>query len=219
MGGPGSGRRPRSVEREMEEEGTWAKGRSQAKGKDGLMHPKGVKMGAVGSEEFERNTRYIKFQRALRKLKKIDTTDTDAIDERFDEFLDLCEEYGCRPLPTAFALSLGLAPQTLTRLLRGSLVWDSWPVESLEKVEELYTVLESSAEMELVDNHNRNAAQQIFFMKNRFGWRDIHEAHTVRLDQTKKLPSAEEIAAKYALQVGAVVEEGQAALPPEQPSD
>lgn len=175
-------------------------------------YPKGSRVGAVGTDDYERNVRTIRFNSELRHLPKFDTTDPDAVRDRFDLYLDKCMEYGMRPLYASLAMAMGLNEAVMTRLLKGNAaqlvnVTRAWPPESVEALREGYEFILSCFESAMVDPNNRNAAQLIFYSKNRFGFKDANESVSIKVDASKCLPSANEVAEKYAMMVGATVED------------
>lgn len=200
MGGPGSGRHTKEVEAQMRAEGKLG-------GKGSGRYPKGSKVGTIGTDEYERNLRTIQFNKQLFALPQYDTTDPMEVGNRFAEYLGYCEEYGMKPVPSSFAMALGLPASTLTKLMNGTYRTDRWPSESLDVISRCYDFLEATAEAWLLDPANRGAAQSIFQLKNRFGWRDVKEE--IRVDARKELPKASdrELAAleqKYLAQAGVV---------------
>lgn len=163
---------------------------------------------AVGTEAFERNVRSQTLHKKLWKMRDIDLSDADAVEERFLEYVDLCADCGVEPNPSGLALALNnMSSGVLTRIVRGSAAPSLWSRESIDMVRKCYGYLEATAEAALLNPENKNAAQRIFQLKNRYGWVDTREE--VKLEMKRELPAAnskqmEAMAHKYLEQAGVV---------------
>ena len=163
---------------------------------------------AVGTEAFERNQRNVILHRKLWKMRDIDLSDAEAVEGRFLEYVDLCGECGVEPNPSGLALALNnTSSGVLTRIVRGQIQPVLWSKESVDMVRRCYGYLEATAESALLNPDNKNAAQRIFQLKNRYGWVDTREE--VKLEMKRELPSAnqkqmEALAKKYLAQAGVV---------------
>lgn len=163
---------------------------------------------AVGTEAFERNQRNVVLHRKLWKMGDIDLSDPDAVEQRFLEYVDLCGECGVEPNPSGLALALNnTSSGVLTRIVRGSAAPALWSKASIDMVRKCYGYMEATAESALLNPDNKNAAQRIFQLKNRYGWVDTREE--VKLEMKRELPAAsqkqmEAMAKKYLAQAGVV---------------
>lgn len=160
------------------------------------------------AEDPSRNVDRIKFGKMLRAMPKYDKKDVDAVQARFDEFLDMCSDNGMLPTISGLITCLKLRGSDFYNMLKGYQN-SAWTPETQALLPEFYEFLEMMYEHALIDCKG-NAVPYIFVGKNRFSWRDTRETIQVNVDANKSLPSAEDVAKKYALKVGAVVED----LPP-----
>lgn len=148
------------------------------------------------------------FSRKIHRLKPIDTTSPEAVWKRYEEYADLCVEHGIEQTMAFAAKALGSSWGRLAKLMRGTVApTERWPEESIAAVKEIYDYVEAQAELHLIDPANKNAAQRIFQMKNRFGWTDVREEHKI-VEQRQLAPASaaelDELAKKYLAQAGAV---------------
>lgn len=177
MGGPGSGR-----------------------------YPKGSKVGRPGTESHDRIVAFNKMGTRIRHMKKIDTRDPEAVWKRYEEYVEMCSELGVEQTMGMFSKCVGVNYAWLSRLMNGNWDTDTWTQESIEALHEIYEYIEGFAELALIDPTNRNAAQRIFHMKNRYGWKDVKEQRS--FVEQKSLEASqqelEDMARKYLAQAGVV---------------
>lgn len=160
------------------------------------------------AEDPARNGDRIAFGIALRKLPQYDRKDVDAVNERFETYLGMCGDYGMQPTISGLITALKVRNTNFFEMLKG---WQNsnWTPETQALLADFYEFVEMMYEHALIDCKG-NAVPYIFIGKNRFSWKDSRETIQVNVDANKSLPSAEDVARKYALKVGAVVED----LPP-----
>lgn len=152
------------------------------------------------------NHRVIQFTIELTKMEKCDLTDPEAIELRFYEFLNLCDKWGMRPGVASYATALGMYRQRLWDITRHD--YQQTTVggmkltrESLDVIKKHYNFLELSLE-NLMMADKGNPVKYFFLAKNHFGYKDQSEHINVNIDERAALPTADEVAAKYAAQLG-----------------
>ena len=178
-------------------------------GKGSGRYPQGSRAGKVGTTQHENIVKFNKFITQCRHMARepIDLSDPDAIYERYDRYVELSSEMGVEQTMTTFAKCLGTSISYISAVMNGSVRNTKWSRESLEAVSDVMECMEAFSELALLDPENKNAAQRIFHMKNRFGWRDTREQVSVNVKQ--ELPAAtdrelEAIRQKYIAQAGVV---------------
>ena len=124
--------------------------------------------------------------------------------ERFYDYLDLCDEWGIRPMVNSMAQAFNTNRQTLWGVATGNEHFRHWKgitPESIDVFKKAYDFLQTSWEIYLTEEKG-NPVKWFFLAKNYFGYED----QTVKVQRVEvdrgALPSPEEVAAKYALQVG-----------------
>lgn len=152
------------------------------------------------------NHRVIQFTKELTQMDKCDLTDPEAIDERFYDFLALCDKWGMRAGVASYAAALGISRQRLWDLTRRD--YQQVTVggmkltrESLDIIKKHYGFLEITLE-NLMMADKGNPVKYFFLAKNHFGYKDQSEHINVNIDERAALPTADEVAAKYAAQLG-----------------
>lgn len=152
------------------------------------------------------NHRVIQFTIELTKMEKCDLTDPEAIEQRFYDFLDLGDKWGMRPGVASYAAALGISRQRLWDLTRRD--YQQVTVggmkltrESLDIIKKHFGFLEITLE-NLMMADKGNPVKYFFLAKNHFGYKDQSEHINVNIDERVALPTSEEVAAKYAAQLG-----------------
>lgn len=152
------------------------------------------------------NHRVIRYTMALAKMERCDLSDPEAIEERFYEFLDLADEWGMRPAVASYAAALGMSRQRLWDVTRHeyqktAIGGITVTRESLDVIKKHYNFLELVLE-NLMMTDKGNPVKYFFLAKNHFGYKDQTEQINVNVEERPALPTAEELAAKYAAQLG-----------------
>lgn len=152
------------------------------------------------------NHRVIGYTKALARLEPCDLSDPEAIEGRFYDFLGLADEWGMRPGVASYAASLGINRQQLWYITRHD--FDSATIsgqkvtrKSIDVIKKHYNFLELVLE-NLMMSDKGNPVKYFFLAKNHFGYKDQTETITVNVEERPALPTAEELAAKYAAQLG-----------------
>ena len=171
---------------------------------------KGAGSKGAASVDPSDNHRVIQFTKALMMLDKCDLSDPDAIQDRFYDYLDLCDEWGMRPAVASYAASIGLSRQRLWDVTRHD--YEQTTIGgvkvtriSLSLIKKHYNFLELVLE-NLMMTDKGNPVKYFFLAKNHFGYKDQSEHINVNIDERPALPNPEELAAKYAAQLGEPVE-------------
>lgn len=152
------------------------------------------------------NHRVIEYTKALAQLEPCDLSSPDAIEERFFDFLDLADKWGMRPAVASYAAALGISRQRLWDLTRHD--YQQTTVkgmkvtrESLDVIKKHFSFLEITLE-NLMMADKGNPVKYFFLAKNHFGYKDQSEHINVNIDERAALPTADEVVAKYAAQLG-----------------
>ncbi|WP_165170663.1 hypothetical protein [Adlercreutzia sp. ZJ242] len=150
------------------------------------------------------NSRIMRFGKRLMAFEEPAWDDEDALMRRFYDYLDLCDEFGIRPMVNSMAQAFGMNRQALWGVCTGSEHYRKWKgvtpacVNVLKKA---YDFLQTSWEIYLTEEKG-NPVKWFFLAKNYFGYEDqTVRVQRVEVNQTS-LPSPEEVAAKYARQLG-----------------
>lgn len=156
------------------------------------------------------NHRVIEYTRELAQMEPCDLSDPEAIEERFFEFLELCDKHGMRPAVASYAAALGISRQRLWDLTRHD--YSQTTVrglkvtrECLGEIKKGYNFLEIVLE-NLMMSDKGNPVKYFFLAKNHFGYKDQSEHINVNIDEKPALISPDEVAAKYAAQLGRPME-------------
>lgn len=150
------------------------------------------------------NSKVMRFGRALMEMDKPDYNDVEAVRQRIDEYLRLCDEIGVRPMVNSLAQALGMDRRVLWSIGTGSKNSHNkikLASTSADLIKKAYDFLQTSWEIYLTEEKG-NPVKWFFLAKNYFGYED-QTIHVQRQEvDTKALPTPEEVAARYALQVG-----------------
>lgn len=152
------------------------------------------------------NSAVMAFGRDIMAFEEPDFSDADSVEQRFYDYLDLCERHGVRPMVTSMANAFGLRRQELWGIAVGDPKYANWrggilTPKSRYVIQKSYDFLNTAWETYLMAEKG-NPVKWIFMGKNYFGMKDQTEQVQVRMDLTPQLPNPEEVAAKYAAMVG-----------------
>ena len=148
------------------------------------------------------NHRTIELGKKLFAMPDPDYTDPDAMQERFFEYLTLCDEWQVRPSVTGVAMAFGMNRGTLYNLRVGAQkTYKTLTQESLAIVQKSYEFLEKIYEDNLQEEKG-SPVKWIFLGKNHYGYRDQTERVNIKIDDTKPQLTAAEVQEKYAKQLG-----------------
>lgn len=149
------------------------------------------------------------FAKALFALMPVDMTDPDAVQSRYFELLDLCEEYGRAMTIETIAMGYDTSRAEIVALGKGKRCRLANRL-SEESARTFQKVLKSVAGIwatHMGSGDYKQPLTGIFIGKNNFGYGDVTET-VIRHETVQQGPSREELEAKY-----------QAALPKETPID
>lgn len=152
------------------------------------------------------NSKVVAFGKALMAFEPPDFSDAAQLEQRFYDYLDLCDCREVRPMVSSMANAFGISRQELQGIAAGHINWQGWrggvlTREGYSILKKAYTFLETAWETYLMEDKG-NPVKYIFLGKNYFGMRDQTEQVQVRVDATPTLPDPKEVAAKYAAMVG-----------------
>lgn len=147
------------------------------------------------------------FAKALFVLRPVDMADPKAVEDRYFELLDLCEEYGRAMTVETIAMGYDTSRAEIVALGKGNRCRLANRL-SEESAATFQRVLKSVAGIwatHMGSGDYKQPLTGIFIGKNNFGYGDVSET-VIRHESAQQGPSREELEAKY-----------QAALPPETP--
>ncbi len=130
------------------------------------------------------NQEGIEFALALRKFKMIDLSDPKAVEDRIDEYFQLCADYNTKPLVSGFCRAIGSSRDEVMSWSKGlstPLGQKLSPASSeilMKSLEDLQVLWEFSFQ----NNGYRNPVTGIFIAKNNFGYQDTTQNISVKLD-------------------------------------
>lgn len=152
------------------------------------------------------NHRVIQFTKELTQMPQCDLSNPEAIEDRFYEWLEVNDKWGMRPGVAGYAAALGMSRQRLWDITRHNYQQTSvngmkLTRESLDLIKKHFSFLELSLESLMMADKG-NPVKYFFLAKNHFGYKDQSEHINVNIDERAALPTPNEVAAKYAAQLG-----------------
>lgn len=175
--------------------------------------------------EHDRNHKNLEFTKAVMLLEPIEDWTLDAVSERFDEYVRLCDTWDVRPMVQSCALAFDMDRHNLYDIANGrQRSWKNATPESIRFLQKIYNFLHANAETNLT-NENGNPVKWFFLMKNHFSYQDQTEKIVRRIDEKPVLADPAAIAAKYAAMTGqepkqlSVVEAEVIDIQPSEPDD
>lgn len=153
----------------------------------------------------DQNSRLMGLGKELMSMEPVDMGDADAVGARIGEYLDLCDRFGVRPLVNGMAMALGIGRSAMREIALGartSINGVKLTPKSVGLVKKAFDFLEVTWEG-LLTAEKGSPVKWFFLGKNHFGYKDQTETVHVHEDPLRGLSSAEEVAEKYAAQLGA----------------
>lgn len=152
------------------------------------------------------NHRMIERGKEIMRLPELDYSDADALEQRFFDFLDLCDKYSLRPMVSVCASAFGMNRHTYQGIAVGDPKYDNWHGGILTPrcrtvIQKSYEFLNQAWETYLVEEKG-NPVRWIFMGKNYFDMRDQTEHVQIRREERPTLTDPQELASKYAAMVG-----------------
>ena len=148
----------------------------------------------------EQNSECIQMGRELLGLRRVDLGDADAVRERIDWYLDLCERHGSKPLLSGFCMALNTTRDGLMRWTNGDNT-GTWAAqltpESSLIIKNALNLMSTYWEYAFANDEFRNPVTGIFLGKNNFGYKDTTENINVQI-QGSESRSPAQIMARYA---------------------
>lgn len=154
----------------------------------------------------EVNSAVMAFGKDIMAFEEPDFADAESVEQRFYDYLDMCERHGIRPMVTSMANAFGMRRQELWGIAVGDPKYANWrggilTPKSRYAIQKSYDFLNTAWETYLMAEKG-NPVKWLFLGKNYFGMKDQTEQVQVRMDLTPQLPNPEEVAAKYAAMLG-----------------
>lgn len=150
------------------------------------------------------NSKVIAFGKELLAFDEPDWADDEALWERFYDYLDLCDKHSIKPMVNSMAQAFCMDRRTLWAIAtdhESRRSWKGMTPACRNVIKKAYNFLQTNLEISLMEEQ-KNPVKWFFLAKNYFGYED----QTVRVQRQEAevtlLSSPEEVAAKYALQVG-----------------
>lgn len=174
-------------------------------GKGSGGHGKGGTKWEAGKVDPTVNSRVMQFGIELVSLPPVDLSSAEAVQERFAVYLRLCDEYGIRPMMASLSQAFKLDRRRLWEICNSDYGaregWYGLTAETVDWLKSFYQFLQVGLEIYLTEERG-NPVKWLFFAKNYFGYEDQTVQVKRTEDATLTLPSAEDVAARYALKVG-----------------
>ena len=141
----------------------------------------------------------IEFGKYLMDLPPIDLSDAEAVEERFQVFLNVCAEHDFRPMVTGLAMAFGINRARFAAIVRGDKQYEGYKgitPQSRIVLQKAYDFMEYFMDFNL-ENESGNPVKWFFLAKNHFGYKDQSERIERFIDETPRLTNPAELAEKY----------------------
>lgn len=146
------------------------------------------------------NAKYVGLTMELFKMPKIDLHDSQAVEERLEEFFQLYYAADMKPTVVGMAMALGIDRRRLWEIKTGAMVGGTTPIElptaTLDSIKRAYNFMENLWEM-YMQNGKINPVSGIFLGKNNFGYQDKTEMVLTPNSRTDSDYDAEDIKKRY----------------------
>lgn len=146
------------------------------------------------------NSKYVGLTMELFKMPKIDLHDSQAVEERLEEFFQLHYAADMKPTVVGMAMALGIDRRRLWEIKTGAMVGGTTPIElptaTLDSIKRAYNFMENLWEM-YMQNGKINPVSGIFLGKNNFGYQDKTEMVLTPNSRTDSDYDAEDIKKRY----------------------
>ena len=148
------------------------------------------------------NAKYIKNAMQLSVLPKIDLRDSDAVEERIQEFFNIQFENDLKPTVSGLGIALGLDRRRLWEIKTGNYgtqkSLEELPTSTKDSIKKAYEMMENLWE-NYMQNGKINPVSGIFLGKNNFGYQDKTEYVVTPNTNSDNDYNAEDIRKRYAL--------------------
>ena len=124
--------------------------------------------------------------------------------DRFCDYLDLCERHRIRPMVSSCAQAFCMDRRVFWGIATGSEAHRKWKgvtPSSRDVIKKCYDFLQTNLEISLMEE-TKNPVKWLFLAKNYFGYEDQTVRVTRQEGDSLQLPSADDVARKYAELVG-----------------
>lgn len=143
------------------------------------------------NQEQKKNAEYLTFAMQSFGLKRVDTSDPKAIEDRILWYFHRCAEHNMKPTVSGMSRALGVSRIAVWNWRNGQ----DRP-ENYEIIEQAYNLLEDLWEMYMM-NGQINPASGIFLGKNHFGYKDVQDVVVQPKNPLGETVDADVIAEKY----------------------
>lgn len=147
---------------------------------------------AVVVEDVSAVTQSLDFHRQFLKMPKVSGSDTEAVEERIEEYFSICSKYDALPTVEGLSLALGVSRSTLWEWGRGN----NCTRGTAEAVQRAKTLL-SALDAELAVRGKIQPVAYIFRSKNYYGLSDKVEISAPSNTFDSSLLTREELEARY----------------------
>ncbi|MDO5549295.1 MAG: hypothetical protein Q4F79_12525 [Eubacteriales bacterium] len=152
--------------------------------------------GTYDSEAFLKSFDLLRDMTNLKDAGTMDKTDPQSVQQRIEDYFQICIQNGTRPLVSGFATMLGLRRKELLQVLAGQKNM-GFAAEAIDVVQYYYNLLEVSWDYAM-NNGGIDRVCGIFLGKNNFGYADQQEV--IHVDNRASTPalSMDELAKQIA---------------------
>ena len=148
------------------------------------------------------NAKYIKNAMQLSVLPKIDLRDSDAVEDRIQEFFKIQFENDLKPTVSGLGIALGLDRRRLWEIKTGNYgtqkSLEELPTLTKDSIKKAYEMMENLWE-NYMQNGKINPVSGIFLGKNNFGYQDKTEYVVTPNTNSDSDYSTEDIRKRYAI--------------------
>lgn len=130
---------------------------------------------------------------AIYSLPPIDTNDAKQVEQRANEYFQICAERDMKPSVAGFAMALGIDRRTLWTWVNEK---RDKPTDVVDTLKKAYQILNFAIE-EYMQNGKINPVSGIFLMKNNFGYADKSEVVLTPNNPLGESRSQAELEQKY----------------------
>ena len=148
------------------------------------------------------NAKYIKNAMQLSMLPKIDLRDSDAVENRIQEFFEIQFENDLKPTVSGLGIALGLDRRRLWEIKTGNYgtqkSLEELPTLTKDSIKKAYEMMENLWE-NYMQNGKINPVSGIFLGKNNFGYQDKQEHIVTPNTNADSDYSTDDIRKRYAI--------------------
>lgn len=150
------------------------------------------------------NSKVIAFGKELLALEEPDYSDPEAMWQRFCDYLDMCDRHRIKPMVNSCAQAFCLDRRQFWGIATENEKYRNTKgvtPKSRDVIQKAYNFLQTNLEVSLMEEQ-KNPVKWFFLAKNYFGYEDQTVQVRRQEGDSLQLPSAEDVARKYAELVG-----------------